>query len=208
MKIDVKKGFTLLETLIVVLIVTVMLTGGYLVLSTGQATWFTTDTNIRLQENLRQSLEKVIMELRQSSVSQTQLFDGTGANNTDVIRFSVPIVCQAGERLIDINGDVQHWGAPLTWGCTDSTCMDADNDCSVINYKYIEYRINNENQLIRKVLDEALTVVRTDVFAHNISDFQITSGFGRVNLSVTVLKTTAMNRVLSAQTNEEVYLRN
>lgn len=185
-----------------------VLGAGYLIFATGRSIWFETDVNIQLQENLRKTLERITMELRQTQTGQQQLFDGAGPFATDIIRFSIPIICEAGNSLLDNNGDIAYWGAPLTWGCTDSSCMDADEDCATVDYKSIEYRINNSNQLVRRVLDEVNNLVREDIFAENINDFQIQSAGGLMILQTTVQQATAMNRIRTVQSTANVYFRN
>lgn len=203
-----QQGFSLVEVLIVALILAMLMGGGYLVLFTGQSTWFATDVSIQMQENLRKSIERMTAEIRETQLAHAQIFDGTGYDSTDVIRFSVPVICEAGGNLIDTNGDVAHWGAGLTWGCTTSGCMDANNDCTVLEYKYIEYRVDNDNRLIRRVLDDALVEVREDIFGQNISDFQIQVNGNVVTLNLTAEQKSATNRVTSAQKSIDIFLRN
>lgn len=201
-------GFSLVELLIVILIISVIFGSGFVILSTGKATWFTTDINIQLQENLRQAMERVTAELRQTQVAQQTILDGAGPNSSDVIRFAVPITCEAGANILDSNGDVAYWGAPLTWGCTDSTCMDADNDCATTDYSLVEYRLNDSNQLLRRVLDSGSNVVSQDIFAQNISNMQLRLSGQIINVTLSAEKTSVNNRVLTAQTNSDVFLRN
>jgi len=203
-----QKGMSLVEILVVVLIMTAVIGGGFLILSTGQSTWFTTDTHIQIQESLRQSLDRFVVELRQTQTSQVTVSDGTGVGGSDIIRFSMPIICEAGGSLIDTNGDVSNWGAPLTWGCDDSTCMDADDDCTVIDYKYVEYRLNNDEELVRRVLDGAFATVREVVFSDNITDLQIQVNTGMIGITVTARKQGMDGRVFTDQQAVEVYLRN
>jgi hypothetical protein len=202
------KGFSLMEMLVVFLVLVVVLTGGFLVFSTGQATWFTTDINIRLQENLRKSLARLTAELRQTQTNQLQIFYGTGAHNTDILRFSVPVICAAGGFPIDTNGDVAHWGATLRWGCRDLACMDADANCSTVEYKYIEYLVTNDHKLMRRVLDAAGNLVRENEFAQDISDFQASINGRIVTLTVASEQKTVLNRVLSSDISVDIYLRN
>lgn len=201
-------AFTLVELLIVVFILSLLLAGGYMVLSTGQSTWYATDVNIRLQENLRKVIEKLSVELRQTQVAQQQILDAAGANNTDVVRFSIPIICQAGGSLLNPSGDVAYWGAPLTWGCTDVSCSDADGDCAVLEYKYIEYRVNANQQLTRRILNSVLNVVREDVLAQNILDFQMRLNGKVMTMDTAIQMTSALNRQLTAQRSAEILLRN
>lgn len=203
-----QKGFSLVEMMVVTLILVIAIAGAFVIFSSGQSAWFTTDVQIRLQENLRQVVDKISSELRQSRVGQGQIFNGTGPNNSDSVRFSIPIICDAAAQLLDQNGDVQNWGAPLTWGCTAVACMDADNSCLTRDYASIEYKINNSNELIRQVLNQGNNPVREDVFAHRITDFQISINGSVITLTVTGQVTSDMNRVLTAQATHEIYLRN
>lgn len=214
--INSTNGFTMVELMIVVAILTAMMGGLYMTLATGQDTWMNTDTQISLQENIRLTLDRVSKEVRETGSNagggmELTMFDGTGVNGSDIIRFAMPVICEAGETIIDANGDVNNWGAPLTWGCTDSTCMDADDDCDTVDYRWVEYRIDNNNQLLRRTLDNAASVVRTDIFAHNISDFQVQyvgAGQEVVRLTVTATRNTNANRTVTEATSIDITLRN
>jgi len=109
--------------MITTLIFAAILIGMYSALLAGQSAWSTTDTQIRLQEALRQTLQRVAQELRESGsdangVMQVTIADNAGTNGTDVLTFSVPM-CVCSNIPIDNNGDVANWGAPLSWGKTN-----------------------------------------------------------------------------------------
>ncbi len=201
-------GFSIVELMMAALIMGVVCGGGFVVFSAAQATWFTTDVNIQLQENLRKSLDRLTMELRQSKITKIQVLDSAGPNNTDVAQFSVPVICHAGDNLLDASGDVAHWGAPLTWGCSSSTCMDANDNCATVDYSLIKYGLNDSNRLVRWILDPASSVVRTDIVANDITNFQITTSGNVVSLVVTGQQKSGTSRILSAQATADVYLRN
>ena len=203
-----RRAFTIIEVLFATVILAVVMAAGMLILTTGQSTWFTTEANIQLQENGRKAMDRMTGELRQSQAAQVVLFDGGGPGGSDVIRFSVPVVCQAGNSLIDNNGDVAYWGAPLTWGCTDVSCMDADGDCTVLEYKYVEYRIDGQGRVVRRVRSEALAVVRTDIISEDMADLQAQLAGGILTLSVTSRVKALSNRVLTEQKNADIYFRN
>lgn len=117
------RGFTIVELLVTTLIFAVMLAGIYAALLAGQSAWSTTDTQIRLQQNLRETLQRVAMELDESGsdqngVMQVSIADNTGSNGTDVLTFSIPM-CVCSNTPLDANGDVTNWGAPLNWGKTN-----------------------------------------------------------------------------------------
>lgn len=208
-------GFSLVELMVAIAILVAMIGGVYVSVSAGQNSWANTALQISLQENIRVSLERISKEMRESGSNsvgamQITINDNTGTNGSDVIQFFMPVECEAGTPVIDGNGDVAYWGAPLTWGCSDSTCMDADNDCTTVEYSYLEYAINNNNQLERRVRDGGNALVRTDVFARNISDMQaVLSGDQNVvTVTVTASGTTTNNRALSMDDSMDILLRN
>lgn len=215
-KIKIKNnGFTLLETIVSIAIFVLAIAGVYTLLLTGQSTFFNEDTNIDIQQSLRATLERITRELHQSGfdkngVLQVSILDGAGEDGTDVIKFSMPIICHDGDCIIDANGDIAHWGAPLTWGCTSPACMDADNDCMTIDYKYVAYLKDAQNRLIRRVLDSGNGAVREDVVACNITDFQasLSPDQNLVTVQTSAQKKSVTHRVIKASTRMEVYLRN
>jgi len=215
MKIDGKSGFSLVEILIVILILSIMISVMYLSLSAGRDSWNTTNTQIQLQESLRLTIQRISTELRESGkdengISQVAIANNTGFNNSDVLTFSIPIFCSSTASIIDSNGNVANWGAALTWGCHNSTCMDADDSCLSIDYSSISYLIDSNNQLLRRVLNGVGATVREDIFAQNITDFQASINVAEtmVTLTITAMKTSDGNRQISENNTINVYLRN
>ena len=219
-KVNLKKlmsnhGFSLIELVVAVAIFLAMFGGVFMSMSAGQNSWALTSTQIDLQENLRLTMGRISKELRESGsdstgAMQVTILDNSGANSSDILRFSMPVLCETTATIINASSDVANWGAPLTFGCTDSTCMDADDDCSTVDYSYVEYAINNSNQLERRVRDSADVVVRTDVFAQNITNFQtVLSGDQNVvTLTVTATANTTNNRTVTSTDSLDVLLRN
>lgn len=227
-----KSGFSLLELLIVISILTFMIAGVFMTLNAGQSAWSESDAQGELQEQLRRTMQRVSMELRQSGsyvdtsvtcppgvptiTTYVNIDNNTGSFGSDVLRFSIPVVCEAGGDLMDVNGDVAYWRAPLTWGCAVSDCMDADDSCATVDYSEVEYRLNSNNQLVRRVLNGAGAVVRTDIAAINIADFQAELAVPasacvpstNVTLTVTAAGTSYMNRDYTVTNTQEVRLRN
>lgn len=189
MKRLIKKsdGFSLVELMVVTAILAFMVSGVFMTLSTGKNAWFDTDDQIRLHEQLRKTMQRVLMEVRQSGsytdpaivcpgsdpvTMYIEIDDNSGVGGSDILRFSMPVVCESGGSLMTDDGDVAYWRAPLTWGCASTTCMDADDDCSTEDYSEIQYLIDDNDHLLRQVLDANGNVVRTDIFAQDITDFQ------------------------------------
>lgn len=249
------QGFTIVELLVTTLIFAIILMGIYAALLAGQSAWSTTDTQIRLQENLRETLHRVAMELEESGedlngVLQVTIGNNTGTNNTDLITFSVPM-CVCSNTPLDANGEVTDWGAPLSFGKTNcpadasrntdgtiSIChvtsnpvTQTDTDiapalldthlahgdwlgscavCSVNGNKFIEYAVDANNQLLRRVRNNLNTLVKEETVAHNVSDFQavLSADQNIVILTVTTLSNTTQNRQITATRSLNVRLKN
>ena len=214
MRILEKRGFSLVELMVSMGILVAMMGSVFLTMLAGRASWFETDVQMQLRESIRRAEIKLSKELHEtgakSGTMRLTLQDGAGVNSSDVIRFSIPVICESGGTIMDVNGDVANWGAPLTWGCTSSTCMDADDDCSTVDYEALEYRINSSNQLVRRVLDDYSVTFREDVFATNITDFQVVIDASQTVATVTLSASMQSNvgRQLSVNNTVVVRLRN
>jgi hypothetical protein len=86
-------------------------------------------------------LERIALELQESgrdenSVIQATISNNTGINNTDILRFSVPL-CLCGSSAIDDAGEVKDWGAPSQWGqagCDTSWPLNGNGDVDICHY--------------------------------------------------------------------------
>ena len=250
------QGFTLVELMVTTLIFSIILIGMYSALLAGQSAWSTTDTQIRLQESLRKTLQRMAIELGESGsngagVMQVTINDNTGTNASDVLKFSIPL-CVCSNTPIDANGDVANWGAPLNWGktnCPSDTTLNTNGtisichlppgnpnnrqdleiavaaldthlshgdwlgsctSCSVTNNKYIEYSIDASKNLLRKVLDNANMVVKTETVAENITNLQAVFSANQniVTVTVTALLNTDQKRQISVSRSLNIHLRN
>ena len=261
MRIRNKNGFTLVEVMIAMALFVVVGTAGSMLLYSGQLSWSVTDTNIQLTENLRQILLRVSVELQESGTNsagtlQVAVLDNIGEGGeggSDILRFSVPI-CLCGMSVIDDDGEVAHWGAPLLWGqsgCNEEYVVAGNGkvdichlppgnptneqglsvsvnavrahlahgdrlgdcgDCDPDSYsnKTIEYLLDSDSQLLRRVLNSSSTVINSTVFAHNIEDFQVSFNASNsvVSLAVELLKNTIQGGSISKIANIDVLLRN
>ncbi len=208
-------GFSMVELLVVIAISAFMLTSIFTTFMTGQATWFTADSAIELRNNIRVSTEKIARELRESGfdsvgTAQVTVLDGSGANATDILRFSMPVLCNSATSLLDTSGNVAHWGAPLTWGCTTSSCMDANDSCGTVEYKYVQYEITSSNQLVRKALSPGLTIAQQDTIASNVTNMQITTSADQnvITIQLTAQKLSPLRKLITLTKSIDVYLRN
>jgi len=219
-KFSNNSGLTLIEIMVVTLIITFMVGGIFMVFSAGQASWFNADTQIQMQQDLRRTLQRLSAELRQSKEhtvaadDHADIADGTGVGGTDVLKFSYPIICEAGGSLLDpVSEEIENWGVSLDWLCSTLNCMDADGDCGFFEYKYVKYSLDNNNNLKREVYDENDALKKSEVFARDITDFQVAMSGDDTNgyiytVSVATQKETVTGRTMSAQASINVYLRN
>lgn len=209
-----KYGVTLIEMMMAVAIFVIVVTGVYGALSAGRSTWADSETSVQLQQNLRLVLEKITRELQESGFDKNGTWqvsiNAGGVNGSSILKFSIPVICHNGDSVIDANGDVAYWGAPLTWGCTSYSCMDADNTCATVDYKYLQYAIDSSNQLLRKVLNNASNLVQQTIIAGNITGFTVANSADQkvVTLVITAQKTSGTGRSISASATMNVYLRN
>lgn len=126
-----KKGVSLVELMITVLILIIIFGAGYALFGSTLSYWAISDAQSDMQEKLNLGLEKISLELQESGFDsngniKASMQDNTGTGSTDILRFAVPI-CLCGSSIIDANGNVRTWGAPSTWaqsGCTEQWTTD------------------------------------------------------------------------------------
>lgn len=202
---------SLVETLMSVAILAILISGVSVAVTTGQNTWENTSTQIMFQEGIRLARGRMSGEIRASRKSQLFVDAGAGPSGSDVIRFRIPIICEPGGEYFDSDTeDVANWGAHLTWGCDNHGCMDADGSCVTRDYDMIEYRIDGDSQLLRRVLDTGGVVVQSEILAHNIVDFQadVDVLLNMVTITLDVGGTTGLNRNMTDQRSFTVLMRN
>ncbi|HAJ57807.1 MAG TPA: hypothetical protein DCL35_08640 [Candidatus Omnitrophica bacterium] len=68
-----KKGFTLIEVLVVVLLSSVIFSALFMVMSSGRTTWYEAETQIALQQELRKAMRQITDDMRQSGMSQISI---------------------------------------------------------------------------------------------------------------------------------------
>ncbi|MBF0484682.1 MAG: hypothetical protein HQL25_08280 [Candidatus Omnitrophica bacterium] len=212
---NILSAFSLVELLVAMTILILVIGALFSLMNSGREVWTVNDTKIGLQSTLRSVRDRLSSELEQSGSDQNSnmkvtVTQAAGNNNSDVIRFSIPIICQSGGKILDNNANVSYWGAPLTYGCNDYSCMDADNNCGTIDYTSLEYRINSDKQMERRVYNSLGNIARTDVVGMNLSDFQAvldsTNNYLTITLNVSGISTN--KRIVTMADTFNVYLRN
>lgn len=204
-------GFTLVEVMIVASLFIVIMGGILAILSVGKYSWYQTDVEIELQQDLRKAMTRVIMELRESgfdSVGSAMITiqDNTGQNNSDILTFSVPVDYDNDGDIVNGSSNIE-WGGATLWANKDPNCEAAGDNCQYLDYK-TQYFINSNNQFIRRALDDSNAAVREDNYANNIIDFQVTRNNSFVTLELTARKDTSFGRTITRSISSEIYLRN
>lgn len=213
---DKEKAFSLIEMLFVTAIFIFVVIAVFSLLGNAQSSFFNSDTATDVRNNLRIASEKISLELRntgyQSNTAQFTIQDSAGYGNSDIIRFSMPILCSSTSTLLDTNGNPSYWGAPLNWGCNTYTCMDANGSCSTLEYKYVQYEINSSNQLIRKILDGSFATVSnsSSIITQNISNMQISLSVDTHMMTIVLsgVKTSPNGKTVTVTHASDVLLNN
>jgi type II secretory pathway pseudopilin PulG len=204
-------SFTLVEVLIVAFLFIIILGGILSILAVGRDSWYQTDVEIELQQDLRKAMTRVTKELRESGFNSAgavmvTIQDGAGVNNSDILSFYVPVDHDNDGDILDDSANIQ-WGAPILWANKDPNCEGAGDTCQYLDYK-IEYLINDNSQFIRRVLDNNNATVREDLYANNIVDFQLSRSTDFVSLGLTARKDTVFGRTITQIISSDLYLRN
>ncbi|MBF0385915.1 MAG: hypothetical protein HQL27_08605 [Candidatus Omnitrophica bacterium] len=99
--------------LVALSILTVLFAGVMLTLVTAQNTWSETNASIQLRENIRIVIEKIGREVKecgtdQSGALQLTVNNNNGVNGSDIVRFSIPVICQDSVSVMDLSGEVAY----------------------------------------------------------------------------------------------------
>ncbi|MBM3252423.1 MAG: hypothetical protein FJZ11_06590 [Candidatus Omnitrophica bacterium] len=211
MKFLSRDAFTLFEILVVCAILIFLIGGIIAVLAIGQSTWQNTETHIELQQDLRKAMMRLTKELRESGFNSAgapmvSIADNTGENTSDILSFYVPVDYDNDGDIVNGAENIE-WGAPTLWANKDPDCEAPGDNCQYQDYK-IEYLINANGQFLRRVLDDADNIVREDIFANNILNFQVMRNDNVINIEITVRKNTVFGRTITRSLTSEIYLRN
>ncbi|MBF0387502.1 MAG: hypothetical protein HQL20_06565 [Candidatus Omnitrophica bacterium] len=210
-----RRGLVLAELMITMGIMVFFISVVYGLLGGTRAVFFDMSQGTELRDNLRQTMQKIELELRNTGfdgngVAQFVISSGAGVNGTDIIRFSIPVTCNAALPLINAAGNPAYWGAILTWGCITQACMDADNSCAIQEYKYIRYAVDSTGQLVRSVLNAEQVPVATAVIGKNVSSLTFTYSAGTRTLTVALTsnKSSSSRRLVTETVSQNIRLMN
>ena len=149
-----RKGVSIVELMVSVAILAIILSFVFSITGTGRISWYISSAQVSLYSQARAAFLRMSNELMLSS--RSRIFPAADGNS---IRFSIPIVDEDGNLVLDANGNIQ-------WG-------DGDTVGNSINYTLAD------TKLVRQLLNAANAPVSgTDTtIAKNITDFSVaTSG--------------------------------
>jgi len=192
-KIKFNKGFTLLEIMVVVGLLTFIMSTIFGILASARRVWATGEALISLQQEGSLGLDKMVRELRLCRSATV------GADNKTV-RFNIPIDAD-GDGFIDLSGGTVIYGADGHQGWN------------------IEYQIDTNNkQVMRRVLDTSNNQVSQRILAKNINPdplltyFQTVTGGQAVNIGLAIeigaMEGLTLNPPLQIALSTQVNLRN
>jgi len=155
-------------------------------------------------------------------------------NNGNISNWGAPLVWGSSGCITDVNtivpganggidichldpanpGNTQSMNVPLANLGTHLAHNDwrgqCNNICNTNNNAFIVYAINPNNQLVRRILDNALIIVQEDILSLNITDLQanLNGDQNSINLTVTASRSTKLNRQFTRTINMNIFFRN
>jgi len=177
----VKKGFTLIETIMSVALFCLLFIAVLEILVHGKIFWHGGSVHVDLQTQSRIGLEHMSRELYKSRRYEMDLDPG----NTDEISFKIPVG-------YDVNGHLQ-------WGAEDTVDF------------AIRYSVNGNNELIRQIWDEGpvnpVQVGADRVLARYVSDLEFSLADEMLTVRITTQRSISGRDITHTET-ANITLRN
>ena len=150
-----KKGFTLLEAMVVLLISTVIIAALFMTMTSGRSSWSTADTEISLQQDLRKAIVTMGQELRDSGNAHIScLANGTPQSS---ISFNV-------SQGVDGTGNMIWSTIPVNYSVISGQLVRTENGNS-------EILANNITSLAFVRTASAVNIVRINLTAQRTTQF-------------------------------------
>lgn len=182
-----RKGYTLVEILVVVVLFGLLFAAVFEILSTNRIAWDTSSTTQNLENQARFGLNNMARELYNTNSGRIAIEaqPEPGAESNQRVTFQVPVG-------YDANGNLR-WGAEGT-----------ESD-------FIRYSING-NQLLRQVLDDdGSTILNSRVLANdvrNVQGLQFSLTNNLLTITLTTQRISPGKRNLAQTMTSEVAFRN
>ncbi len=104
-----QRGFSLLEMMIVVAILTVVMGGIFSIMNAAQKRYSVEDTKLDLQQSSREFLDQVVRDLHQAGFPNKRMYDAVPANGDNSDRVAVGLVRVSHSDIV-FEGDVDNDG--------------------------------------------------------------------------------------------------
>ena len=110
------KAFTLVETLVSILIFAIIAMSIFLVMSIGQRSWFTGDASMEVRQQIIIALTRMNSELAETTSSQTNLTANVPVTS---ITFKIPHDNNGDGTVVDTLGNIE-WSTPIIYSLNAS----------------------------------------------------------------------------------------
>ena len=142
------KAFTLIETIVAMLIFSVILMSIFLVMSIGQSSWFAGDTAVELRQQIILAISRMDSEISKTAPGQTNLsLDIPSAS----IRFHIPHDNNGDGSVVTTLGDIE-WSGDITYSldASNNIIRNSGGITSVIGRNIVSLQFTNiQNKLIQ-----------------------------------------------------------
>jgi type II secretory pathway pseudopilin PulG len=174
------RGFSLVEALVVVFIFSLLFAALLMVLSGGQASWYTADVLMELNQEMRRSLLTMNKELRQTRSTE---ISNVPADDTfyTTITFKIPEDVDGDDDVIDSLGRIE-WSGDVS------------------------YSLNADNQIIRTPMLGSIPVLAN--YVSSLQFRRLSGAPDIIEIYITAQKSTAWGRNLQADIVSSVRMRN
>jgi type II secretory pathway pseudopilin PulG len=178
-----KKATTLMELVVVISLFALLYALLFEILALGRRAWDVGSGQQEIEGQARQGMENMLRELYESSSSRmtpTPPF-------SDILNltFQLPI-------------GYNNTTAILLWGSRDPV---STGYC-------IRFRINDQQQLVREILDTADQVTETKVLANYAQNLTFSASNRTLTINLNTHKTSATRQELSSNLNSTIFYRN
>lgn len=207
LKIESEKGFTLVETLFVAILLPIMFLSLYGVIDMANTIFQTNTVFAQFNQNAMQSLRSIGRELGETSAltGTTRLDITTDEEGNSIVDFQIPVDW-------DNDGDVYSGTlTPITeWGAYHNP-----NDIGNAELEGWTRYFVTEGQLVREVFNEDMEAIEgtARVVSNNVESFQVTKNGDRVTMQIEMRISDDIGRKGQAQSytwnfSNETFLRN
>jgi prepilin-type N-terminal cleavage/methylation domain-containing protein len=120
-----KKGYTLVEIMVVMFILATIAGGIFMVMSSGRQTWDISETRTALQLELRKTMLRISDDLKQSSVNQTFIDSGLTTNFPTGVSYQA-IYLKVPQGISNTTGAIEWNSSSISYALVNNIVTRAD----------------------------------------------------------------------------------